>query len=248
MRILALDIETAPNLCYTWGLYGQNIAINQIDQPGYTLCWAAKWLDEDKVMFSSIRKDGADKMLAKIHSLLDKADAVLSYNGLKFDLPTLNKEFLIKGYPPPAPYKHIDLYQVAKRQFNFVSKKLDFIVRQLGIGSKVEHKGHDLWTECMAGDKEAWRTMEEYNRHDVEILVSLYDKMRPWCDKHPSHGAYSGVSCCPKCGSEEFQRRGVAVTQAFKYPRFQCQSCGGWFRGNKTLLRTNDERMMNIAA
>lgn len=56
MKILLLDIETAPNTVYTWGLFKQNIAINQIESPGYILCWAAKWLGDDRMFFSSLRK------------------------------------------------------------------------------------------------------------------------------------------------------------------------------------------------
>ena len=45
MRILYLDIETAPNEGKFWGLFKQNIGTNQITKPGYTLCFAAKWGD-----------------------------------------------------------------------------------------------------------------------------------------------------------------------------------------------------------
>lgn len=186
-------------------------------------------------------------MLQRIHKLVSEADAVCHYNGQKFDMPTLNKEFVMYGMLPPAPYKQIDLYQTCKKNFRFVSNKLDFISQQLGIGEKVRHSGHELWTGCMAGDKDSWRIMEEYNKQDVVLLEDLYTRLLPWIDKHPSHGALEGISCCPKCGSESYQRRGVAVTAAFKYARFQCRECGGWFRGNKTLLRTNDERMLNYA-
>ena len=62
MKILLLDIETAPNTVYTWGLFKQNIAINQIESPGYILCWAAKWLGNEQMYFSSIRK-GQTNML-----------------------------------------------------------------------------------------------------------------------------------------------------------------------------------------
>ena len=139
MKILLLDIETAPNIVYTWGLFNQNISINQIDQPGYTLCWSSKWFDEDEVMFSSIHR-GKKQMLRKIHKLLDQADVVITYNGKKFDIPTLNKEFLIAGMLPPAPYKHIDLYQVVRSTFRFASNKLDWICRQLEIGHKLEDR------------------------------------------------------------------------------------------------------------
>ena len=44
MNILLIDIETAPNKVYTWGLWNQNVSLNQIDEVGYTLCWAATWV------------------------------------------------------------------------------------------------------------------------------------------------------------------------------------------------------------
>ena len=44
-------------------------------------------------------------MIKGIHKLLDECDAVIHYNGSKFDIPTLNKEFLLHGLHPPAPYK-----------------------------------------------------------------------------------------------------------------------------------------------
>ena len=95
MKILHLDIETAPNVVYTWGLYNQNISINQIVEPGYTLCWAAKWDDDSQVLFDSVYQSSPKKMLTNMHKLLEKADAVVHYNGKKFDIPTLNREFLL---------------------------------------------------------------------------------------------------------------------------------------------------------
>ena len=54
MNTLLLDIETAPITAYTWGLFNQNIPIKAIVDSGTVLCWAAKWLEDDEVMFSSI--------------------------------------------------------------------------------------------------------------------------------------------------------------------------------------------------
>ena len=34
-RILLLDIETAPNKVYVWGMWNQNIAANQVVEDGY---------------------------------------------------------------------------------------------------------------------------------------------------------------------------------------------------------------------
>ncbi len=89
-------------------------------------------------MFDSIQKSGKQKMLDSVHKLLDEADAIVHYNGSRFDIPILHKEFLLAGMPPPAPAKQIDLLQVARRQFRFVSNKLDYVSQALGLGSKTD--------------------------------------------------------------------------------------------------------------
>jgi DNA polymerase elongation subunit (family B) len=246
MKILLLDIETAPNEVYSWGLWDQNIATNQVRETSYILCWAAKWFEKDKVMFDSVHQSTAKRMLGGMHTLLDQADIVVHYNGLKFDIPTLNKEFIQRGFSPPAPYKQVDCLKEVKRMFRFQSNKLDFVSQALDIGAKSEHEGFELWVKCMKGDKDAWKRMEKYNRQDVKLLESLYTKLRPWIEKHPNIGAFEDIPACPKCGSEKRQQRGYAVTQLLKYPRYQCMGCGGWFRGNKSVSLRKQERMANI--
>ena len=249
MKILLLDIETSPNLAYVWGIWQQNIGINQIENSGSILCWSAKWLGEEKIYFDSVQKSDEYQMLKRIHDLVSQADSLVHYNGAKFDLPVLNREWLKHGFPPPSPSKHIDLLQVCKKQFRFVSNKLDYVSQFLGIGEKVRHEGHELWTKCMRGEREAWRRMREYNQQDVILLEVLYKRLMPWVEKHPSHGALTGDSCCPKCGSHEYQQRGSATTSMYRYRRYQCKSCGGWFRGNKTTIpRKSEERFVNIVA
>jgi DNA-directed RNA polymerase subunit RPC12/RpoP/DNA polymerase elongation subunit (family B) len=248
LNILLLDIETAPNLAYVWGLFKQNIAPSQVEEAGYVLCWAAKWLNDDKVHFSSIKKSTPKVMMGKIHTLLDKADAVVHYNGKKFDIPVLNREFLLHDMAPPAPYAQIDLYHVFKDRFRFESNKLDNVTQRLKLGAKAEHEGFKLWTACMRGDAAAWKRMEAYNRQDVLLLEKLYKRALPWINKHPRHGTHGDIAACPNCGSEKFQQRGYAVTQMQKYRRYQCQDCGSWFRGNKTVSVRLPEKMTQIAA
>jgi DNA polymerase elongation subunit (family B) len=246
-KILLLDIETAPNKAYVWGIWDQNIGLNQIESTGYVLCWSAKWLHERELMFSSTQHHDEYAMLLQIHTLLDEADIVVHYNGTKFDIPTLNKEFVKHQMSPPAPYRQVDLLQVVKKAFRFVSNKLDFVAQALGLGGKVSHEGFELWVRCMEGDEDAWYRMEAYNRHDVVLLEKLYRRLLPWIEKHPNHGVFSDVACCPKCGSKHFQARGYAVTAASRFRRYQCNDCGGWFRGNRNTLDVpkNEERMRN---
>ena len=81
IRILLLDIETAPNIATVWGLFKQNIGINQLLDSGYVLCWSAKWLNFPTIIYSSVNNTTPLDMLQTIHDLLDEADAVIHYNG-----------------------------------------------------------------------------------------------------------------------------------------------------------------------
>jgi DNA polymerase elongation subunit (family B) len=231
LKLLFLDIETAPNLATVWGLYDQNIALNQLLKPGYTLCWAAKWHKESHVHFSSIMT-GHKRMIRGIHKLMCQADAICHYNGNKFDIPTLNKEFMLMGLSPPTPAKQIDLLRTAKSRFRLASNKLDFVAKSLGVGAKTEHKGHELWLECMAKNPESWKTMETYNKQDVHLLEKVYDRLLPWVDKHPNLSAMGDTFCCPKCESRSYQQRGYSTQLGGKFRRYQCKDCGSWFRLN----------------
>ncbi|TXH19806.1 MAG: hypothetical protein E6R03_00060 [Hyphomicrobiaceae bacterium] len=235
IKILLLDIETAPNLAYVWGLFEQNVAINQIADVSYVMCWAAKWHGEKEVMFDSVRKSGPKKMLERIHKLLCEADVVVHYNGMKFDIPTLNKEFLIHKMSPPSPYRQVDLLRVSRGTFKFQSHKLDYVSQQLGLGSKLKHTGFQLWIDCMENKRAAWSSMEKYNKQDVILLEKVYEKFRPWIKNHPNHGLYDGVECCPRCAGTNIQARGKARTKAVTYQRYQCKDCGSWFKGDKDI-------------
>lgn len=236
---MLLDIETAPNLAYVWGVWKQNISMDKIVDNGHVLCWSAKWLDKDGLYYRS-QQTGTKSMLKQVHGLLDKADVVVHYNGKSFDIPTLNREFLLHDMTPPAPYKQIDLLEVVRDRFNFPINKLDYVAQRLGLGGKVRHPGFQMWVDCMAGDDEAWENMASYNQQDVALLEKLYEKLRPWVRNHPNHGAFDDrPESCPHCGEEgTLQRRGYAVTRDTKYPRYQCSSCGAWSRGKKAVSKT----------
>lgn len=225
-RILLLDIETAPNKVYCWGVWDQNIAHEQVIESSYILCWAAKWLGQRTLMWHR-------EKLQLVWQMLNDADVVIHYNGLKFDIPTLNKEFIKYEMPPPSPYKQLDMLQVVRRAFRFNSNKLTNVTDTLGIGEKVKHEGFKLWVKCMDDDPKAWERMKRYNKHDVRLLERLYKRLLPWIDKHPNLAVYHDHPACTNCGSTQVQSRGreVALTQWYK--RYQCRSCGKWFKGEK---------------
>lgn len=229
MKILALDIETSPNLVYVWGLWDQNVGLNQIVEQTRMLCWAAKWVGKKRVHFGSVHHDGRRQMVERIHALLDEADAVLHYNGTRFDIPHLNREFLQEGLEPPSPYEQIDLLTTVRR-FKFPSAKLQNITTQLDLEGKVAHEGFDLWRGCMAGEDKAWRTMRRYNKRDVTLLEDLYEILLPWIRRHPNVRLYDDGAGCPRCGApeDELVSRGYRRTAVSKVRRLQCKACGGF--------------------
>ncbi len=247
MKILLVDIETSPNTGHIWGLFKQNISVKQLLESSYTMCWAAKWLGDDDVYFDSVHRNTSKQMLKTIHSMMCEADAVVHWNGTRFDIPTLNKEFLLHNMTPPSPVKEMDLLRVSRQRFRFPSNRLDYIAQTLGLGDKTQHEGHELWIKCMAGNKDAWSRMEEYNINDVVLLERVYERFLPWIKSHANHSLHSGDVCCPNCGNDSFQRRGLYHTLAATYQRYRCNACGNWFKSGTSLAKKPANKAMNIS-
>jgi len=232
LRLLTLDIETSPNLAHVWGLFKQNIGLNQLMESGQVISFAAKWHGDKKVLFYSDHHNGHDVMVQAAHDLLSEADAVIHYNGTSFDMPHLNREFLLAGMPPPEPYKNIDLLLAVRKKFRFVSNKLDYVTQALGLEGKVHHEGHTLWVKCMANDPVAWSKMRAYNKMDVVQTEKLFDILRPWIDAlpHPALYAETDEPTCQRCAGTNLQKRGFAYTPLGAFQQYQCQGCKSWSR------------------
>lgn len=238
MKILEIDIETAPTIGYLWGLFNQNVAIDQIVEPGYTLCFAYKWQHEQHIGFHSLWDDGEKRMAKAAWALLNEADAVVHYNGKKFDMPTLNRDFVRLGIEPPTSYHEIDLYQAVRRRFRFASNKLDFVCEQLGLGNKTKHKGMALWRDVMGGDERAQRKMRKYNIQDVRLLERLYYRIQPWIPNHPNRGLYVDnprKPVCRSCGGTHIKLNGLETRFVQKYQRYRCLDCGANLRGRLSI-------------
>lgn len=233
MKTLILDIETAPNIADVWGLWNNNVSLNQLRQSSYILCWAAKWHGKKEIYFCSKWCDESDDYIRWMWQLLDEADAVVTYNGDAFDLPTLNREFLFQGLGPTSPYNSIDLYKSVKKKFKFPSYKLDYVCQELGIGKKLKHQGHELWVKTMAGDPKAQKLMERYCKNDVYPMTEkLYNTLLPWIPGHPNRMLYVGGDCV-RCAKGSLVKRGFYYTASGKYQTYRCNNCGGYQRDTR---------------
>ena len=256
-KILVFDIETSPIISYTWGIWEQNVALNQIKEDWYVLAWAAKWLNEpaSKIMYKDQRaekKISDDKKLMEgIWALLDEADIVVTQNGKSFDVKKLNARFVMHGMTPPSSYRHIDTKVLAKKNFAFTSNKLEYMTDKLCTKyKKLSHKkfpGFSLWTECLAGNEDAWKEMEKYNKYDVLSLEELYNVLAPW-DNSINFAVYTGnndlqFKC--SCGSEkELYKKGFAYTATGKFQRSKCLDCGKQYQDKQNLLSFEKRKSM----
>lgn len=255
-RILVLDIETAPLESYTWGIWEQNVGLDQIKTEWSILAFAAKWVGKRGVIYKDTSGRGAKhvrddkKLVGEIWSLLDQADIVVAQNGVRFDVKKINSRLVMHGLGPYSPIRVVDTLNVAKKHFAFTSNKLEWQSKHLTDSPKSKHKkfpGFELWLECLADNPAAWAEMEKYNKQDVVATEKLYITQRPWIAQHPNLGTYSdrAQASCPKCDSTNLQARGYTVMQQGKYQRYQCQACGGWSRGKQMLipLKTRREKL-----
>ena len=168
-------------------------------------------------------------MVRKVHELLSECDVLMTFNGNSFDKKHINREIMLAGLTPPAPYQDLDLYLISRKQFRFVSNKLDRIAQELGLEGKVHHSGFSLWKRCLANEPEAWEEMKKYSLRDTDVLIEIHDKILPWISGYPNRTLRDGGKC-PKCSSADVMERGHVYTSVSKFRSYQCLKCGAWFR------------------
>lgn len=244
-KILLLDIETSPIISYVWGLFDQNVALNQIKSDWHILSWSAKWLDSKKVIYMDQRKakkiEDDSIILKAIWKLIDECDIVVSQNGKKFDIKKLNARFIFHNFPPPSSFKHIDTLQLAKKHFGFTSNKLEYMTDKLCNKYKKlktkKFQGFELWSECLKGNIKAWDEMKAYNMMDVLSLEELYKKLIPW-DKSIDFSLYNDKKnfLCT-CGSTKKNKNGYFYSSIGKYQRYKCAKCSREITDKNNLLK-----------
>jgi RNase_H superfamily len=254
-KILLLDIETAPLTAWCWGMWQQDVGLIQIKQDWHLLSWSAKWLGEKEVMYQDqrgVKNIEDDRNLLKgIWELLDQADICVTQNGKNFDHKKLNARFIINGMQPPSTFKYIDTLMLAKKHFGFTSNKLEYMSEKLCTKyKKLKHKkfpGFEMWKECMAGNLEAWKEMEKYNKHDVLALEELYSKLIPW-DSGINFEVYyeDGQAAVCSCGASEWAKNGFSYTSVGKYQRYSCRKCGAERRSRMNLISKEKRQQMMV--
>ena len=233
---LYFDLETTARKGDFWGNKWET-SIIEIIQHTKILSFSAKWdggkcINKGWIDYKGYKpgKDKEKQLLQELWELLNEADIVVAQNGKKFDIRVANARFAYHGFKPYSPIKLVDPRLEAKKILDLPSYSLDDMAAFFGIGRKIRHRGYDLWKDCVAGDKSAWKDMKTYNAHDVWLMEQVYLRLLPYMKSHPNIGMFTDKIVCPNCGSGKIHARGFAITKTMKYRRVQCQNCGTWSR------------------
>lgn len=121
-------------------------------------------------------------VLEHLWDVLDEADVVIAHNA-RFDYGWIMGRFVQLGWPLPSKFSTICTYRALSR-YNFTSKKLDQLARQLVNAQKL-NTNFDLWVRCSQGEFKAFEEMLEYNIGDVfETLFKVYLRT---CQYYPDY-------------------------------------------------------------
>jgi transcription elongation factor Elf1 len=251
VRRLFIDIETSPNIVYSWSTgYKLNIGYENIIKERAIICVSYKF-QGDKTVSHLVWKRGNDKNLVKeIFKVIREADEIIAHNGARFDLPWLKTRALLYGVNHETHAKMVDTLSIARKHYYFNSNRLDYLSQILLGEHKLSHDGFKMWTDVMDGNKAQLKKMVEYCDKDVLLLERVYRKLAP----HVEASTHMGVAgaqprwTCPQCGSEDVIKEKVITTgKGMRKHQMGCKTCKKSYTVsnavfNKYLDRFEDER------
>ena len=249
-RLLVLDIENLPMSANTWGLWDQNIGLNQIRDDWSVCAVAGKLVGQKGVAYvdtrgkSSARHD--PEIIEAVCNWLNNADVVIGHNMQKFDMRKLRARAIHLGIPPFKEPKVIDTLRMAKSVAAFTSNKLEYLSKHLTKTAKSTHgayPGFELWAGVMRGEEAAWNEMKRYNIRDIEATEALYLVLRPWAKGLPNLAHYydDDQKRCPRCGDTRLVRDGRHYGPVGEYQQYRCGGCGG-LSHTRQLINSKEKR------
>ncbi len=251
-KILFFDIETAPLKAHLWSMWQQGVGLSQIEADWFMLSFCCKWAHSDEVFYYDQRDaeniEDDYELVLKLWHFLNEADVVVGQNSKRFDVKKANARFILNGLPKPSTYRQVDTMEIAKRNFGFTSNRLEYMTDKLCTDyKKSKHKkfhGHELWSECLKGNLEAWLEMEDYNRLDVLSLEELYNVLSSWDNTLPNYDVYVDDIL----DMSEWEKDGFHYTNLGKYQKYRNKITGVQRRSRVNLLtkEKRDSLLANI--
>jgi len=232
MKILIYDIETSPNVVYSWAV-GRKISLtpDNIIKERQIICICWKWLDQGKIYSLDWGKKKDDKFLLKEFSkVINEADVAIAHNGDKYDIKFIQGRLAYHDLPPVIP-RTIDTLKQSRNAFFINSHRLDYLGQLLVSDRKLE-TNFKLWKDVMAGDEIALKKMIKYCKQDVKLLEEVYKKIRKYSPQtiHMGIVAKDSKLACKACGGINTKWDGHRIATKVKYRCRRCNDCGHFWR------------------
>lgn len=251
--ILYFDIETLPNLVYSYGIRKQFISHEQMFKESQIACisWIFEQngklsktynlkLDLKKYDLLSYDDDADRELLVKFSKVYNNADLIVAHNGKSFDIAVLTARIIRYQLPPLRTIAIDDTYKMTK-MFRFNSHKLDYLSSVLLNDRKIKTT-FQLWVDICRGKKQALKDMVAYCDKDVALLPPLYKLLLPYVDSVLNRAHFTedkSQRTCVACGGHNLEARGYKYTKVGSYRQYKCYDCGSWkTRERKSLATT----------
>jgi hypothetical protein len=244
MNRLFWDIETSPNIMYSWRSGPKLFVPVENVLEGHErriICISYKWEGQKRV-HNLCWNDGDDtEMIKAFMPVMAQADEMVAHNGDNFDMKWYNARHLIHGLPPVPMAITVDTLKWARRYFYLDSNRLDFLANTL-LGERKIHTSFDLWRKCMkieTPDKDVrdrnLRKMVRYCNRDVHLLERVWDKLRGYAPATTHEAVTQSGNTkdrwkCPHCASDDVvtNKRRATATGMVRWS-MQCKSCGKYY-------------------
>ena len=238
-KVLFYDVETTPLRAYIWRPGKQYVSHDNVMEGEFTkiICIAYRWQHEKKVhaLVWDMEAQDCDDIIEEFSKVVEEADVAIAHNGDSFDVKHINTQRLMSGKPPIAWPTTEDSLKQLRQVFWLASYKLDYITKTLLGEGKSPMRFQD-WIDIVEHKSEkALDKMVRYCKKDVSLLAEAYEIVQPYLKPRVSRALLTDGKC-PSCGDHHVHRRGTATLVGGRYPRFQCQACGHWFRSRKKIV------------
>ncbi len=245
-QVLFLDTENAPNIGVFWGIHDQRISYKDIIHEWWLISGQWSWGDSKQVNTVSVLDDGKRfkknfrddyHVIKTLRDVISEADIIVGHNINGHDLKKIQAKVIEHKLPPIKMPKIVDTLQWAKK-FGFTSRKLSSLCEKLDLTHKLSHEA-GIFLDAALGCPTAIKKIVTYGKGDIPTVRDLYYRLRPYAPTHPNMNLYrgTGVACCPKCSSTEFQKRGYRYTTVGKFQSYSCNECGTFFQDGKSIKR-----------
>ena len=120
-----------------------------------------------------------DKQLAiEWKNALEEYDIVVTWNGVKFDIPFLNTRLQRWDEQEVRVARHKDLMYTARYKLKLSNAKLDTVARFFRSPDQKSFLDPERWTMAMGGHKESYDYIIKHCKLDVAVLAWVGEKSK----------------------------------------------------------------------